>query len=39
MNSSIQRPSVLIVDDEEVVCRALDLLLHRAGYGVIIAQR
>jgi DNA-binding NtrC family response regulator len=38
MNSSIQRASVLVVDDEEVVCRALDLLLHRAGYDVITAR-
>jgi two-component system NtrC family sensor kinase len=38
MNSSIQRASVLVVDDEEAVCRALDLLLYRAGYDVITAR-
>lgn len=38
MNSSIQRASVLVVDDEEVVCHALDVLLHRAGYEVITAR-
>ena len=31
MGTSIQRDSVLVVDDEEVVCRALDMLLCRAG--------
>lgn len=35
MASSIQRASVLVVDDEESVCRALDVLLHRAGYEAI----
>jgi two-component system response regulator DctR len=29
---------VLVVDDEDVVCRALDVLLHRAGYEVITAR-
>ena len=38
MNSSIQRASVLVVDDEDGVCRALDLLLHRAGYAVTTAR-
>lgn len=32
------RPNVLVVDDEDVICRALDALLHRAGYDVITAQ-
>lgn len=38
MGPSIQRASVLVVDDEEGVCRALDALLHRAGYDVITAR-
>jgi DNA-binding NtrC family response regulator len=38
MGPSIQRASVLVVDDEEVVCRALDVLLRRAGYDVITAR-
>jgi DNA-binding NtrC family response regulator len=38
MNPTIQRASVLVVDDEAVVCRALDLLLHRAGYDVVTAH-
>lgn len=35
MASSYQRASVLVVDDEEGICRALDQLLHHAGYDVI----
>jgi DNA-binding NtrC family response regulator len=31
-------PSVLVVDDEDVICHALDVLLRRAGYDVITAQ-
>lgn len=38
MNPSIQRASVLVVDDEDAICRALDLLLHEAGYDVITAR-
>ena len=38
MGSSYQRATVLVVDDEEVICRALDALLHRAGYDVITAR-
>ena len=38
MNPSIQRPSVLVVDDEEAICRALDQLLYRAGYDVTTAR-
>jgi DNA-binding NtrC family response regulator len=32
------RASVLVVDDEDVICRALDALLRRAGYDVITAR-
>lgn len=32
------RPNVLVVDDEDVICRALDALLRRAGYDVVIAR-
>src|SRR5579862_1761456 len=32
------RPTVLVVDDEDVICRALHALLHRAGYDVATAQ-
>jgi DNA-binding NtrC family response regulator len=32
------RASVLVVDDEDVICRALDALLRRAGYDVMTAR-
>lgn len=32
------RPLVLVVDDEDVICRALDVLLRRAGYEVMAVQ-
>jgi len=38
MNSPLCRPTVLVVDDEPLVCNALKFLLDRFGFDTVMAQ-
>ena len=38
MNSPACRPTVLVVDDEPLVCNALKFLLDRFGFDTVMAQ-